>query len=52
MMIILYDQPNNNSLCQKIETTQYNAALAIIDAIKATSQIKLYNELGLESLEF
>ena len=48
---ILYDQPNN-SLCQKIETIQYNAALAITSAIKGTSQIKLYNKLGLESLEF
>ena len=26
---ILYDQPNNKSFCQKIETVQYNAALAI-----------------------
>ena len=26
---ILYDQPNNNSECQKIETIQYSAALAI-----------------------
>ena len=49
---ILYDQPNNKSFCQKIETTQYNAALAITGAIKGTSQTKLYYELGLESLEF
>ena len=48
---ILYEQPNK-TFCQKIETNQYNAALAITDAIKGTSQIKLYNELGLESLEF
>ena len=31
---ILYDQPNNKSFCQKIETVQYNAALAITGAIK------------------
>ena len=43
---ILYDQPNNKSLCQKIETIQCNAALAITGAIKGTSQIKLYNELA------
>ena len=49
---ILYDQPNNKSLCQKIKTVQYNAALAITSAIKGTPQIKLYTELGLESLEF
>ena len=51
-MYILYDQPNNKSFSQKIETVQYNAALAITGAIKGTSQIKVYNELGLESLEF
>ena len=49
---ILYDQPNNKSVGQKIETVQYNAALAIIGAIKGTSQIKLYNKLGLEFPEF
>ena len=49
---ILYDQPNNKSLCQKIKTVQYIAALVITSAIKGTSQIKLYIELGLESLEF
>ena len=48
---IVYDQPNK-SFCQKIETVQYNAALAITSAIKGTSQIKLHNELGLEPLEF
>ena len=51
-MYILYDQPNNKSFSQKIETVQYNAALAITGAIKGTSQIKVYYELGLESLEF
>ena len=30
----------------------YNAALAITGAIRGTSQTKLYNELGLESLKF
>ena len=49
---ILYDQPNNKSFGQKIGTVQYNAALAITGAIKVTFQIKLYDELGLECLEF
>ena len=36
-----------------IERVQYNAALAIITgAIKGTSQLKLYKELGFESLKF
>ena len=26
---IIYDQPNNESFCNKLETVQYNAALAI-----------------------
>ena len=46
-----YDQPNK-TLHQKIETIQHNAPLAITGSIKSTSSIKLYNELGLESLEF
>ena len=45
---VLYDQPNNKSLYQKIESVQYNATLAITRAIKGTSQMKFYNELGLE----
>ena len=49
---ILFDQPNNESLCQKIETIQCNVGLVITGAIKGRSQIKLYNELGLESLGF
>ena len=49
---IIYDQPNNESFCNKIERVQYNAALAITGAIRGTSQTKLYHELGLESLKF
>ena len=48
---VLYDQPNNESLSQKIKSVQYNATLAITGALKGTSQMKLYNELGLESLK-
>ena len=49
---VIYDQPNNESFCSKIERIQCNAALAITGAIRGTSQTKLYNELGLESLKF
>ena len=48
---IIYHQPNNGSLCQKIESIQYQAALAITGAIHGTSQTKLYNELGIESMK-
>ena len=49
---VVYDQPNNESFCTKIERILYNAVLAITGAIRGTSQIKLYKELGLESLRF
>ena len=45
----IYDQPNNDSFCNKIESVRYNAALAITGAIRGTSQTKLYKELRLES---
>ena len=34
---VIYDQPNNSTLLDKIESIQYNAALAIIGAIKGIS---------------
>ena len=46
----IYDQTNNASFCSKIESIQYNPALAITGAIRGTSQTKIYNKLGLESL--
>ena len=45
---VIYDQPSNNYFLDKIESIQYNAALAIIGAIRGTSKDKLYKELGLE----
>ena len=48
---LIYDQPNNDSFCQQIESVQYDASLAITGAIKGTSGLKLYNEIGLESLK-
>ena len=48
---VIYDQPNNSRLSDKIESVQYNAALAITGTIRGTSNEKLYQELGLESLK-
>ena len=48
---IIYDKQNQESLHQKIERLQYNAALAITGAIKGTYQSKLYSNLGPESLK-
>ena len=47
---VVYDQPENKSFSSKIESVQYNASLAITEAIRGTSQENLYQELGLESL--
>ena len=48
---IIYDQAYNVSFHQKLDSIQYNAALAITGAIRGTSKEKLYDELGLETLE-
>ena len=48
---IIYDQAFNNSFHQKTESVQYNAGLAITGAIRGTSREKIYQELGLESLQ-
>ena len=48
---IIYDQPQNESFCEKLESVQYKAALAITGVIQSTSREKIYQELGLESLK-
>ena len=48
---VIYDQPNLSPLTNKIESVQYNAALAIAVAIRGISKEKLYQELGFESLK-
>ena len=48
---ILYDQMFNNSFHEKLESIQYNAALAITGAIRGNSGEKLYQELDFESLQ-
>ena len=45
---IINDQTYNDSFHQKMESVQYNAALAITGAIRGTSRENLYQELGLE----
>ena len=48
---ILYDKAFNESFHQKIEYIQYNASLAITGAIRGSSREKIYQQLGLESLQ-
>ena len=47
---VIYHQPHNESFTNKIESAQYNAAVAMTGVIKGTSLERLYQELGLESL--
>ena len=48
---ILYDQANNMSFHQKLESIQYNACLTLTGAIRGKSTEKIYLGLGLESLQ-
>ena len=45
---IIFAQLGN--FIQKLESAQYNAALAITGCFRGTSREKLYNELGLETV--
>ena len=48
---VMYDQAYNVSFQQKVESIQYNAAVAITGAIRRPSKEKLFEELGLQSLQ-
>ena len=48
---IIYDQAYKVSFHQKLESIQYNAAFALNGAIRGSSREKLYQELGLKSLQ-
>ena len=48
---IIYERADNTSLHQNIESIQYNAALAIMGAVRGTSREKLYQDLDFESLQ-
>ena len=48
---IIYDQPQNESFCEKLQSVQYKAALAITSVIQGISHDKIYQELGLKSLK-
>ena len=46
---VMYGQHYNNTFHQKLESIQYNAAIAITGAIRGSSREKFYQELGLEN---
>ena len=49
--VIIHDQAYLLSFLQKVESIQYNAVLAITVAISGISKEKLFEELGLQSLQ-
>ena len=48
---VVYNQSYKSPFQEKLESIQYNAALAVISAIRGSSFEKLYQELGLEYLQ-
>ena len=48
---ILYDQAYIMSFHQTLESIKYNACLVITGAMRDTSKEKLYQEIGLQSLQ-
>ena len=48
---VIYDQLQNESFSEKLESLQYKTTLAITGAMQGNSRDKLYQELGLESLK-
>ena len=48
---VLYDKAFNAAFHKKLESIQYNAGLALTGTIRGTLREKIYQELGLESLQ-
>ena len=48
---VVYDRNYKSSFHEKLESIQYNAALAVTGAVRGSSSEKHYQELGLESLQ-
>ena len=48
---VIFDKPSNATFSNRIESAQYNAALAITRTIRGTSEEELYQELGFETMK-
>ena len=48
---VIYDNAFNQSFHKKLESVQYNTALAMTGTIRGTNTEKFYQELGIESLQ-
>ena len=46
---IIYNQPQNESFCEKLESVQYKAPLAITGAIQSISRDKIYQERSIKN---
>ena len=49
--IVVFDQAFDNSINQRLEPVQYNAALKITGVIRGISKEKIYQELGFDLLQ-
>ena len=47
---LIYDNPENEALLNKLEKVQYQTCLAITGALQGTLRESLHRELGLECL--
>ena len=48
---IIYDEADNETFRQQLESIQYNACLALSEGIRGSSRETFYRELCLESLQ-
>ena len=48
---VIFDKTSNATFSNRIESAQYNAALAITGTIRGTSKEKPYQKLGLETMK-
>ena len=48
---VIFDKPSNETCSNRIESAQYNAALAIARTIIGRSKERLYQELGFETMK-
>ena len=48
---VIFYKPSNETFSNRIESAQYNAALAIAGTITGSSKEKLYQELGFETMK-
>ena len=48
---VIFDKPSHATFCNRTESVQYNATLAIKRTIGETSKEKLYQVLGFETMK-